>query len=159
MKITTETTKHETVIVNANFANVLCLLQDDHAWMTDLLVNSGKPPMIVKWVRFMSKTRLVSGIIPENSTRFVTWGLIGINAWVAYQIERIDDQTIKLTPIPFLPLWQKVVIALSLAIFLVVPVVLAPVFWKLKERNTLQNGWEYLQGFCRLVGSENSENF
>lgn len=143
--------KSEYAVLNADFAVVECLLQDDPKWGANVLEMSGEYDWRVKLLRRQSIGWNSSRIIPETTDHFIAFATIGKRSFLAYQIERESDQNIRVTPIGYVPVGIKVFTAFVLTLLYILPVILSPFIWKLHKIAILRSSKIHLDAFCRYL--------
>lgn len=140
--------KSEYAILNADFAVVECLLQDDIKWGAKVLELSGEYGWLVKLVRLQSRGWYSSRILPESPEQFIAHGTIGKRSFLVYKIQRENDDCIRVTPIGYVSLGIKIFMMFVLALLFILPVFLSPLIWKVSELMILRSSRIYLSAFC-----------
>lgn len=140
--------KNEYAELKADFAVVECLLQEDAQWGAKIMELAGKPAWQVKLIRLLNWGWNKSRIIPETTERFIAVGAIGKRTFLTYQIDKLDNSSIQVTPIGFVPRHIKLWTAAILMLAFVVPLLLTPLVWKLHEVSNKRNSKLHLDAFC-----------
>lgn len=135
----------------ARFSVVQCLLQDEPSWGANVLEQAGEYRWRVWLMRRQRWGLWASCIYPDTTERFIAFAPIGKRAFLAYEISKIDEDHIQVMPIGYLP--KKLIAAslMFLLLLMVIPVLLAPIVWRLSETSTLCYSRLYLDVFCRMV--------
>ena len=137
--------------VKTDFAVVECLLQDDPRWGAKVMELAGEPKWRVKLVHSLSRGWNASRIVPDTAERFIAVGTIGKRTFLTYQIDKVDDRTIRVTPIGYVPRHIKIWTAMILLVAFVFPVLLAPLVWKLHEVMNQRKSKLHLDAFCGCI--------
>lgn len=139
--------------MTAKFSVVQCLLQDEPRWGADVLEMAGEYPWRVRIIRRQSWGYRASRIYPDTTKRFIAFAPVGKRAYLAYEISKLDEDRIQVMPVGYMPKALKAVNLISLLLLMVIPVLLAPLLWRLYEVTTLRNSRLYLDAFCRMLVS------
>lgn len=137
--------------IMAKFSVVQCLLQDEPRWGADVLEQAGEYQWRVRMIRRQSRRFRVSRIYPDTTERFIAFASVGKRAYLAYEIIMLDEDRIEVVPVGYLPTAFKVTNLVTLLLLMVLPVLLAPLSWRLYEVATLRYSRLYLDAFCRMV--------
>ena len=143
--------KSEYAEVNADFAQVECLLEEDPKWGANVLEMSGEYNWRVKLTGLQSWGWFSSRVFPQSENQFIAFGVTGQRSFLGYQILKKGDNKIRITPVGYLPKSSKVVMVITLALLCIFPVLLAPFIFKLYEIVILRSSKIYLDAFCRYL--------
>jgi len=135
----------------AKFSVVQCLLQDEPHWGADVLEQAGEYQWRVRMIRRQSWGFRASRIYPDTNERFIAFAPVGKRAYIAYEISKLDEGRIEVVPVGYLPTALKAASLVTLLLLMVLPVLLAPLVWRLHEAATLRYSRLYLDAFCRMV--------
>lgn len=152
MKTTTTISgKNESALMEADFSAVICLLQDDKQWGANVLDLAGEYAWRVRLLRTVASRVRASGICPETSETFTAYGVTGKRSFITYEIQKVDEHSIRITPKGAVPKTFKILSAVALAIPFIIPAALAPLSWKVYNRTILRLSKLYLDAFCRHI--------
>lgn len=149
--ITTISGKNESALMEADFAVVVCLLQDDRHWGANLLDLAGEYAWRVKLLRMVTSRVLPSGIRPKTTEAFTAYGVTGKRTFITYEVQKVDDHSIRITPVGYVPRAYKIISTVGLAIPFIIPALLAPLTWKVYNQAILRLSKMYLDVFCRYI--------
>ncbi len=150
--------RNQTATVSADYVAIRSLLQSNPCWGADVLETAGEYHYRVNRARYYSKRKLACRIVDEGDGSCIAWGVTGKKSFLAYRIVCEDDHRLRIVPLAYLEKTRKTAIAVSLAMLFIVPVVFAPLLWKIYESQTLRNSRVNLPTFCRYVLQESSNS-
>jgi len=139
-----------------DFAVIECILQDDRHWAASVLERADTKPRIVEWVRVRNSIN-PSRIIPKSVEHFIAVGPVGKHQTLSYQVDRLDDDTVKITPIAYLEPGNKMRIVIVLALFYVLPALFSPLVWHKYAETNLKVSRYYLNSFCYYLENRLTE--
>ncbi len=135
--------QHHAALVKADFSVVQCLLQDDAAWGVETLRLAGIPEWICNmfaWAGKLYPARMLPGI------RAMFWAQFGVGRRpaLAYRIERVADDCIRITPTaPVTPGWNwLLLVGLGL---------LMPVLLHARSRQVRERSARMMPAFCQYL--------
>ena len=147
---------NHSVTLTADFDAVHTRLKENQCWGADLLQLAGEYEWRVSAARLYSKGPFGAQVIDESADAFVAWGISGNKSCLAYRIERETDSTIRVTPLAYLERIRKISLAVALAMIFILPVLLAPLLWRLYEVQTLRASRIYLPTFARYLEQDSA---
>lgn len=143
----------EPVTLCVEFAVVQCLLQDDADWGAEVLRRGGYPAFYWQ-VASRSSRWSPSKIIPHTRNKFTAYGSGSKWLTLAYRIERTGEDCIRITSVPHLAAWGKILSAVILAFLGGWTVLLAPLVWDLLAMRNAYISRQLLPAFCRYLYDE-----
>jgi hypothetical protein len=142
---------NDSAIIQADFKTVQEQLKTGREWVAEILQRSGDYPWIVSSARWDSKFVTGGGLVENGEDSFIVWGVMYRKNYIAYQVDRTGEGYIAITPLAYLPKSWKIATAVGLAIFYIVPLVLAPLFWRIYQKKSLRNSKVFLPAFCQYL--------
>ena len=139
-----------------DFAVIECILQDDRHWAASVLEQADTKPRIVEWVQVWNNIN-PSRIIPKSVEHFIAVGPVGKHQTLSYQVDRLDEDSVKITPIAYLEPGNKIRIVIILALFYVLPALFSPLVWRNYAETNLKVSRYYLSSFCYYLETRLTE--
>jgi hypothetical protein len=140
----------EHAVLEGDFAVIQCILQDEKDWSAGVLACADTKPRVVEWIQVVNRLS-PSYIRPEDQNQFLAVGSLGKKQCLAYQITRLDDNHVQITPAAYLPVSAKISIAVLLALCYLLPVLLSPIVWQKYAQRNLKLSRYYLHSFCHYL--------
>ncbi len=140
-------------LVTTDLATCRERLRNDRCWGAETLSIAGEYGWRVEIARASSRSPFSSRVIEDGADSFIVWGITGKKSFLAYRIEPEKDGTIWVIPLAYMEKTRKTAIAITLAIFFIAPVLLAPLIWRWYEAQTIRASRIYLPAFCRYLES------
>lgn len=137
-------------VLEGDFAVIQCILQDETDWSASVLDCADTKPQIVEWIKVVNRLN-PSHIRPDGPDQFLAVGALGKKQCLAYQVTRQDEAHVRITPVAYLPIKAKIIIAVMLALCYLLPVVFSPLVWRKYEQNNLKLSRYYLHSFCHYL--------
>jgi hypothetical protein len=142
--------RNESAIITADYQTVRSFLGNHPYWGADVLENSGEYHYRIRRAQRYSKGKMGCKILNESDGNCIAWGITGQKSFLAYRIIR-ENIRLRIIPLAYLERTRKTAIAVSLSMLFIVPVMLAPLIWKIYEKQTLRNSRVNLPTFCRYL--------
>lgn len=137
-------------VLQGDFPVIECILQDETDWSARVLSCADTKPRVVEWIRVVSRLN-PSHIRPKSPDKFLAVGSLGKKQCLAYEVTRIDESQVQITPVAYLPIRAKIGIAILLALCYLLPVVFAPFVWRKNAQRNLKLSRYYLNSFCHYL--------
>ena len=138
--------ENELAYFRANFNQILQIFESDPSWFKNLVeLNNDTYGKVVKFdfVNSLAGTNIVE----RGDTHFVIRG----GQHFFYRVEAVDANTSRIVPVERLWGYLKFVIPIALVIWCVIPVVLTPLIYKLRQKQALNMSKHYLNPLCKYL--------
>lgn len=140
-------------VITADLMTCRERLRNNRDWGAETFRLAGEYGWRVKMAKRSSRGPFRSRIIEVGDKSFIAWGITGKKSFLAYQIEPETESTIRIIPLVYLEKQRKTAIAITLAVFFIAPVLLAPLVWWWYEAQIIRASRIYLPAFCRYLES------
>lgn len=134
----------------ADFSVIQCILQDDRQWVANVLKESAYDPKLCNIAGKISRV-YPSRIFPLSPDNFIALGPIGVTKRLVYQIDRINCESIQITPIPHIERVCKFGTTIFLVSLFIIPVLMTPIVWQSTKTSNHILSRFFLKGFCEYL--------
>jgi len=128
------------------------VLEGSSTWAAGVLEHADTKRRIVEAIQRYNRCRPCRVIKAKNHS-LIAVAPVGKKQCLAYRLEADHGSNVRITPLPFLVVKDKVGIAFMLTLAFVLPVLLSPFVWRRYEQNNLRMSRYYLISFCHYLES------